>query len=225
MIRKSIKSLSILASATVAASLSLSLSQPVIASEPFIAQITMFGGNFAPRGWAFCEGQLLSLASNTALFSILGTTYGGDGRTTFALPDLRGRTAIHPKTGPGLSTYSLGQRGGVETVTLVTSQMPSHTHDAGTTIDSADLTLNTTDADGDSQTPGGNITAGVDKGNTKIYSTGAPDVVMSPGSITGTFTASTIVSNTGGGSSHENRMPYLALNHIIALVGVYPSRN
>jgi len=96
--------------------------------EPFIAEIIMFGGNFAPRGWAFCDGQLLPIAQNQALFSILGTTYGGDGRTTFALPDLRGRTAIHPGTGPGLSNRRLGERGGAETNTLTLPQLPTHTH-------------------------------------------------------------------------------------------------
>jgi microcystin-dependent protein len=96
--------------------------------EPFIAEIIMFGGNFAPRGWAFCDGQLLPIAQNQALFSILGTTYGGDGRTTFALPDLRGRAAIHPGTGPGLSTRQLGERGGTETNTLTLPQLPTHTH-------------------------------------------------------------------------------------------------
>jgi microcystin-dependent protein len=98
------------------------------AVEPFIAEIMMFAGNFAPRGWALCDGQLLSVSSNAALFSLLGTTYGGDGRTTFALPDLRGRTAIHPGSGPGLSTRRLGERGGSETTTLSISQMPAHNH-------------------------------------------------------------------------------------------------
>ena len=97
-------------------------------SEPFIAEIIMFGGNFAPRGWAFCDGQLLSISSNTALFSILGTTFGGDGRTTFALPDMRGRVSVHPGTGPGLSNRRLGERGGTETVGLNASQIPSHNH-------------------------------------------------------------------------------------------------
>src|SRR5688572_15936308 len=97
-------------------------------SEPFLAQIMMFGGNFAPRGWALCNGQILSIAQNTALFSILGTTYGGNGQTTFALPDLRGRVPIHPGQGPGLSSYSLGQSAGTETVTLTINEMPTHLH-------------------------------------------------------------------------------------------------
>jgi len=97
-------------------------------ATPFIGMIVMFGGNFAPRSWAFCSGQILPIAQNTALFSILGTTYGGNGQTTFALPDLRSRVPIHPGQGPGLSPYSLGQQGGVETVTLTTNQMPAHNH-------------------------------------------------------------------------------------------------
>ena len=99
-------------------------------ASPFIGQITLFAGNFAPRGWAFCNGQLLSIAQNTALFSILGTTYGGNGQTTFALPDLRGRVPVHAGQGPGLSNYDLGQQGGAESVTLTTAQMPAHTHPA-----------------------------------------------------------------------------------------------
>ena len=97
-------------------------------SDPFLAEIVMFGGNFAPRGWAFCDGQLLAISSNTALFSLLGTTYGGDGRTTFGLPELRGRFAMHPGNGPGLSSRKLGQKGGSERVTLAITNLPSHTH-------------------------------------------------------------------------------------------------
>ena len=99
-----------------------------MSAEPFIGEISMFAGNFAPRGWAFCEGQLLPIAQNQSLFSILGTTYGGDGRTTFGLPDMRGRVSIHPGTGPGLTNYRLGNKGGSETTTLTTNQLPSHNH-------------------------------------------------------------------------------------------------
>jgi microcystin-dependent protein len=98
------------------------------ASDPFLAEIMIFGGNFAPRGWAFCDGQIMSIAQNTALFSLLGTTFGGNGQTTFALPDLRGRVPLHAGSGPGLSNYSLGEMGGQQSVTLTTSQMPAHNH-------------------------------------------------------------------------------------------------
>ena len=220
MFKKSTKLVGTLVSAAVV-SAGLGLSQPVLASDPFIAQITMFGGNFAPRQWAFCNGQLIAISTNTALFSLLGTTYGGDGRTTFALPDLRGRTAIHPGSGPGLSTYNLGQRGGAENVILSVNQMPLHTHTATTTVDS--IVLNGTNTAGDSATPGGNTLAS--KGRTNIYSTGAPDVAMHAGSITATATASTTINVSGGIQSHENHLPYLSINHIIALIGVYPSRS
>ena len=135
--------------------------------QPFIGEVSMFGGNFAPRGWAFCDGQLLSISSNEALFSILGTTYGGDGRTTFALPDLRGRTAIHAGTGPGLTNRWLGEKSGAETVTVTQSEMPAHSHPPQWT---SDVTL-----------------------------------------------------NAGGGQGHQNMQPYLVLNNIIALQGIYPS--
>src|SRR5688572_5350285 len=110
-------------------------------SEPFIGEIIMFAGNFAPRGWAFCSGQLLSIAQNTALFSILGTTYGGNGQTTFALPDLRGRCPVHQGQGPGLSNYSLGQVGGTESVTLIASQLPPHSHTVACSANDANLGL------------------------------------------------------------------------------------
>jgi microcystin-dependent protein len=184
------------------------------ASDPFIAEIIMFGGNFAPRNWAFCDGQLLSIASNTALFSLLGTTYGGDGRTTFGLPDLRGRVPIHPGNGPGLSSYRLGQRGGVENVTLTTSQMPSHTHAAAATAD-----LVGTSSRGTSLSPAGK-SLGSER-RTRLYSTAAPDAPMSAGSVLVNVTN----SSAGGGQSHTNVQPYLAVNFIIALQGVFPSRS
>jgi len=185
-------------------------STPASASEPFIAEIIMFGGNFAPRGWAFCDGQLLSINQHQALFSILGTTYGGDGRTTFGLPDLRGRVPMHPGTGPGLTTYRLGQKAGVEQVTLTQTQMPSHTH-------GATVAVNATDNSGDAETPGSNVWA--KKARDDDYSSAALDVTMKAGAVTVTL------SNAGGSQSHENRQPSLAVNFIIALQGVYPSRN
>src|SRR5687767_4659649 len=113
-------------------------------AEPFIAQITLFAGNFAPRGWAFCQGQILSIAQNTALFSLLGTTYGGDGQTTFALPDLRGRVPVGTGQGPGLSPYQAGQKSGVENTTLLSTQMPAHVHTANTTVTPASTLAATT---------------------------------------------------------------------------------
>ena len=178
-------------------------------SDPFIAEIIMFGGNFAPRGWAFCDGQLLSISQNTALFSILGTTYGGDGRTTFGLPDLRGRVAMHPGSGPGLSTRRLGEKSGVETVILNANQMPSHTH-------AATAVANGTDTQGNSGFVGGRTWSHV---GANLYVDATPDVVMHAGNVTVTN------ANTGGNQSHTNIQPYLCVNFIIALQGVFPSRN
>ncbi len=173
--------------------------------DPFIAQILMFGGNFAPRGWAFCDGQLLPISSYSALFSILGTTYGGDGRTTFGLPDLRGRAPIHAGNGPGLSSRRLGEKGGQENVVLQTSQMPPHNHTASATV----------------------------AVSTGVGDEGSPTGVLAAHS--GAFTedgngaqlggVSTTVNNTGGGQSHNIMQPFLGVNYIIALVGVFPSRS
>jgi len=178
-------------------------------SEPFLGQISMFGGNFAPRGWAYCDGQLLAISQNTAVFSLLGTTYGGDGRTTFGLPDLRGRVAVNRGNGPGLSDYRLGQRGGVERTTMNTPQMPAHSHTATTTI-------HVVDDDATTNEPNGAIMAHA-AGNT--YATVAPDETMEAGAAT---TANT---NTGGGQAQTNIQPYLAVSYIIALQGIFPSRN
>lgn len=171
--------------------------------DPLLGEIKLFAGDFAPRGWLFCDGQLLSIASNSALFSILGTFYGGDGRTTFALPDLRGRVAIGPRNSPGLSSYRLGQKGGEEQVTLNLSQIPSHKHD-----------LRATNNLGNSNTPYTNILANTGDFDSE-YSTSSPNTVMSADAI----------SSTGGGLSHENRQPYLSINYIIAVAGIYPSRS
>ncbi len=188
--------------------------KPAQAFEPFIGQIIMFGGTFAPRGWALAEGQLLPISSYSALFSILGTTFGGDGRTTFGLPDLRGRVPMGAGRGAGLSFYRLGQKGGVETVTLTTLQMPSHNHIASTTA-----TLKATSDAGHSDAPTANILA--NDGGDRIYKNIAPNVNMSPAAIS----ANTIVSNNGGSQPHTNIQPYQVVNFIIALQGTYPSRN
>ena len=174
-------------------------------SDPFLAEIIMFGGNFNPRGWAFCDGQLLPISQNTALFSLLGTTYGGDGRTTFALPDMRGRVPIHPGSGPGLSTYRLGEKGGVEDVTLNTTQIPAHSHTGHMRANSGG---------NDSEDPTGGSLA---EAAANIYNTTAPDVNMIGGSVQ--------TDNTGGSQSHTNIQPFLCVNFIIALTGVFPSRS
>ena len=173
--------------------------------EPFIAQIMLFGGNFAPRGWAFCDGQLLPVAENTALFSLIGTTYGGDGRTTTALPNLQGRAPMHPGRGPGLTARRLGERVGTETVTLSEAQMPAHTHTAR-----ADDTIATTD------TPSTTTALARSTGGSGYQNDTSANLVD---------LASETLSTTGGGQAHTNVQPYLTLNFIIALVGLYPSRS
>jgi microcystin-dependent protein len=175
-------------------------------SEPFIAEIRIFAGNFAPRGWAFCNGQLLPIAQNTALFSLIGTTYGGDGRTTTALPNLQGRSAMHAGRGPGLTERRLGQRGGVETVTLSEAQMPNHDHELVAAPQPASLF-----------SPNANASA-IARANGNAYQTdGSNNLVPLKQPET--------VGNTGGSSLHNNVQPYLTLNYIIALQGVYPSRD
>ena len=179
--------------------------------DPFIGQINMFGGNFAPRGWALCDGQLLAISANTALFSILGTTYGGDGRTTFGLPDLRGRAALHAGQGPGLTNRPLGSKGGAETVTLNTQQMPSHNHDM--------LAVNT---NATTNEPVGNILGR--GGSTDLTEPVEEVYVPKPAGTTSTLD-STAITNTGGAQAHPNVQPFQTVNYIIALVGIFPSRN
>lgn len=172
-------------------------------SEPFIAEIRIFAGNFAPRSWAFCDGQLLPISQNTALFSLIGTTYGGDGRTTTALPNLKGRAPMHPGRGPGLTSRRLGQRGGVETVTLTDAQMPGHTHAVTASAE-----------DGGDNTPVGGTTS-TTEANQRIYANAANLVAM----------ASEALVSAGGSQPHTNMQPYLTINFIIALQGLYPSRS
>ncbi len=193
--------------------------------EGVIGEIRGFGGNFAPRAWAFCQGQLLSIAQNTALFSILGTTYGGDGRTTFALPDLRGRAPISAGTGPGLSTHKLGARSGTETVTLNVLQIPSHFHAAiPSGVGTADLHVS--DLDGTSGTPVANGSIGNEVGGTAFFYNDdtAPDVKLAQASITNVQT-SVSIAPTGGSQPHNNMQPYLTIYWIICLQGVFPSRS
>lgn len=181
--------------------------------DPLMAQIVMFAGNFAPRGWAFCQGQLLSIASYQALFSLLGTTYGGDGRTTFALPDLRGRTPIGVGTGPGLTDRRLGTKGGAETVTLNTLQIPSHTHPT------TGGKLST--EEGVRDTPQANDIPAV----TTMTSGLATVKLKSFGPETSNSVDSDSVGSTGGSQSHENMPPFNTIHYIIALEGVFPSRS
>lgn len=183
--------------------------------DPIIGTIMIFCGNFAPRGWALCDGSLQSIAQNTALFSILGTTYGGDGVNTFALPDLRGRVAINQGQGPGLSNYPLGTSGGVEQVTLTTPQIPAHNH-----IATGKVATGGDDALTDVST--GNLLASESRGGgdaLNIYNTGAAASFMADNSVAIT------VGPTGGNLPHENRQPYLTVNYIIATEGIYPSRS
>ena len=178
-------------------------------SEPFLAEINMFGGNFAPRGWAFCDGQLLPIAQNDALFSILGTLYGGDGRTTFGLPDLRGRSPKHPGDGPGLRQVRLGERGGREEHTMTTAEMPSHSHTGSMYAEGGPATANI---------PLGRLFA-KPKTDDLIYADAAPrpNKLMHDDCIK--------VNASGGGQSFSIDSPYLGVNFIIALQGVYPSRS
>ena len=188
-------------------------------AEPLLASIKMFAGNFAPRGWAFCEGQLLPISQNQALFSLLGTIYGGDGRTTFALPDLRGRAPISSGNGPGLTSRPLGQRSGIESNMLNTNQLPPHTHTvigATTKVSNADGTIN--NPEGKVLAVGKTVVDRSTSYNASIYgdtanaNMAANDVIVT-------------VGNTGGGQPINNMQPFLAVNYIIALQGVFPSRN
>ena len=172
----------------------------------------MFGGNFAPRGWALCDGQLLSINANQALFSLLGTTYGGDGRTTFGLPDLRGRVSMHPGNGPGLSSRRLGQKGGQEYVVLNQTQIPSHSHTA-----SGKIRCNfspVTPANSTSPVNGTFANA-----QSEIYNTVAGTQHMAANGVDVT------VGYTGGSQDHINIQPFTCINYIIALQGVFPSRS
>jgi microcystin-dependent protein len=173
-------------------------------SEPFLGEIRIFAGNFAPQGWAMCNGQIMSISQNTALFSLLGTTYGGNGQSTFALPDLRGRVVMHMGSGPGLSSYTEGQVGGNESVAITVNQMPAHGHTPQCTNNTAD-----------SSSPGGGVWATDGAGVTGEYSTGAPNAPMNPAAI----------GPTGSNQAHENRQPFLVINYIIALQGIFPARN
>jgi microcystin-dependent protein len=180
--------------------------------DPFVGEIRLFALNFAPRNWAFCQGQVLSIAQNTALFSLLGTQYGGNGTTTFGLPDLRGRTYVGAGQGAGLSPYPLGTLLGSESVTLLSTQIPAHTHTLTGTVP-----VNSEEAN--SNIVAGGYYADIPTGTPEQYS---PDVLAN-----GQMAADIISGTTGvagGGQGHENRMPFLVLNYCIALWGIYPQR-
>ena len=168
--------------------------------EGYLAEIRMFAGNFAPRGWAFCQGQLLSIAQNTALFSLLGTTYGGNGQTTFALPDLRGRVPVGTGQGPGLPTMTLGEVGGEPTHTLIQQEMPAHGHQVAATSD-----------DATKKNPIGSVPAAT--GGSAYANAGNGNMLAN------------MISPAGGSQPHNNMQPYLGMNYIICMFGIFPSRN
>ena len=191
-------------------------------ADPFIADIILFAGNFAPRNWALCQGQFLAISSNQSLFSILGTTYGGDGRTTFALPDLRSRVPIGTGQGPGLSNRQLGSKGGLENVGLTQAQMPSHTHVGDVSGLGTQLQAHTA-TEANSTTPGPTVVLSkfTNPSDVFLYSTlDAPLVDLG-----GVGVLNPAIANAGNGQGHQNRQPLIALNYIIALFGVFPSRN
>lgn len=168
-------------------------------SQPYIGEIRMVGFNFPPAGWASCNGQLMDIAQNDTLFTLIGTTYGGDGQNTFALPNLSGRIPIHMGTGPGLSTYTIGQSAGVETVTLLSNQIPSHSH----------LPMSQSN-NGTLGSPQNGIWAG---STNSLYTTNTPNVPMRNG----------LIGAAGGNQPHDNMMPFVAINFIISLFGIFPT--
>jgi microcystin-dependent protein len=172
-------------------------------ADPFVAEIRIFPFNFAPTGWAFCNGQLMAISQNTALFSLLGTTYGGNGKSNFALPDLQGRAPMFGGQGPGLSLRDLGETGGSATVSLIQSEMPLHNH-AMVAADEAGTTNN----------PAGAFPARPFGRGNNLYTSGTPPISMAPQAL----------APAGGGQPHNNLMPYLTLNFCIAMQGIFPSR-
>jgi microcystin-dependent protein len=216
----------------------------VRSADPFIGEMMWVPYNFAPQGWAFCEGQLLPIAQNTALFSLLGTTFGGNGITTFALPDMRGRLPMGVGQGPGLSNYDLGQQGGAETHTLAVNELPSHAHTIGShshTVPPLLVDLMASSADATTGAPSGNVfaaaalEAGSGRGSggaqklTNIYGGGPANVALGASGVTAADTTGAAVGgNTGvaGGSQpYQTLPPYTALHCVIALEGIFPSRS
>lgn len=197
--------------------------------EGTIGEIRMFAGNFAPRSWALCAGQLLAISQFSALFSILGTTYGGDGRTTFALPDLRGRVPVGEGSGPGLSPRRLGEKAGAENVALTLSEMPTHNHQA-TGTHSLSVELQANSADGNTNAPGNNYLAQsiLPTGRTgsepvSTYSDSQDGTTLKGGVVSGSVDVQ--VQNNGSSGAHNNMQPFQCINFIICLEGIFPSRN
>lgn len=209
-------------------------------ADPFLGEIRMFAGTYAPRGWALCQGQLLSIAQNTALFSLLGTIYGGDGRINFGVPDLQGRAPIGFGNGAGLTPRQQGEKSGVERVTLLATQIPGHIHAIANTVTSDASGLSVTgsanlkcnSAEGTALNPEANFPAALPRGGASIYSetgtqnmnAGAIELDLNTTGQVSVGVTSECHQNAGGGS-HENMQPYLAMNFIIALEGIYPSRS
>ncbi|HEU4743283.1 MAG TPA: tail fiber protein [Meiothermus sp.] len=171
-------------------------------AQPYIGEIRIFAGNFAPAGWAFCDGSTLPISENEALFTLIGTTYGGDGQTTFALPDLRGRIPLHQGTGPGLPPFVIGQDGGVETVTLTAQQMPTHNHALLGSSNTATQTV-----------PTANVLAQPSSG--QMYLADTPNVALN----------ASMIGLTGGNQPHDNMGPYLCVSFIISLFGIFPQQS
>jgi len=183
-------------------------------SQPYIGQIMMFGGNFAPAGWAFCNGQQMDISQNDTLFNLIGTTYGGDGQTTFNLPDLRGRAPIHMGQGPGITqNYVIGEQLGVESVTLTTQQIPQHNHT---------VQVKTGTTQGNQSKPDSNVVLG-----DELTSQQAPVTAFTynPSNANQTTLGPKTIGLTGGSQPHENRQQFLVINYVISLFGVFPSQN
>lgn len=210
--------------------------------EPYLAGMCVFAGNFAPRGYALAQGQLLPINQNQSLYALLGTAFGGDGRTTFQLPDLRGRVAIGAGQGAGLQNYSLGQKGGNEVSFMSVAELPNHGHTTSTIVaadidndainTNSSISLNGIASSAGSNAAAGNSLANINRRRSGYYTNAAPDVVMANEAVSIevsiaeiTATASTTIVSAGAGQGHENRMPFIAMNWIIATQGLFPSRN
>ncbi len=218
-----------------------SITTTVLASsDPYLGEISYVAFNYAPRGWAKCDGQLLAISNYTALFSLLGTTYGGDGRTTFALPDMRGRAPLHQGNSPGYSSYRMGQKGGQESATLGINQLPSHSHASTATSLSTSTVATGATATSTLKAYNGNASLTTASGSSlattgrNVYNSVAPNVNMHAGSVVTTIDGLTIntntnttvaINNTGGSQSFSIMQPYTTLNCIIALEGIFPPRN